>query len=271
MGKNTNDFDKDLNTLLEIASNEDLDYLVELIKGTWTNFFEIEDAYKQHAPNHTEYADLLASHVRRFGGNSFVNLGRGIFGSTDSCSVGPKYHEVVCDVAKFLKVNFNKEQPVELIEESIFAKVITDTLDKMSDDEKRNFLDSIGVTNLNGTGPALTAAAIAVFRAGGFKSYQLAVTIVNAILKKLIGRGLPFVGGPILTQSLKFLTGPVGWVVTGVWGLVDAASDAKRITVPAVLYIGTLRKKYNTPVCTKCQAQIPPSSKFCPECGAEIG
>lgn len=140
----------------------------------------------------------------------------------------------------------------------------------MSDAEKREFLESIGVTNLTGTGPALTAAAIMIFRAGGFNSYKMVIVIVNAILKAILGRGLPFKAAPILMKSLKFLSGPVGWAITGVWTLADVPSDAKRITVPAVLYIGTLRKKYNTPVCTKCQAQIPPSSKFCPECGAEI-
>ena len=151
----------------------------------------------------------------------------------------------------------------------MLSKVITDTIDAMSDEEKEEFLKSIGVP-IRGVGAGLTATAIAVFRAGGFKSYQLAVTVVNAILKTLIGRGLPFVAGPILAQSLKFLTGPVGLAITGVWALLDIASEAIRITVPAVLYIATLRKKHNTPVCPKCHAQVSIASKFCPECGAEI-
>ena len=271
MGKNTDDFDKDLNPVLEVATNEELGFLVDLMTGTWTNFLDIEEAYKKHAPKHTEYADLIAAHVRRFGGNSFVNIGRGLFKSGEAPFVGPKYQEIVYDVANHFKVNFNKNQPVDIVEDAIFAKVITDTLDKMSDDQKREFLDSIGIINLTGSGPALTSAVIAVFRAGGFKSYQLVAVVINAVLKALIGRGLPFAAAPILMKSLKFLTGPVGWAITGIWGLADAASAAKRITVPAVLYVGMLRKKYNTPICPECQAQISPAVKFCPECGTRIG
>ena len=270
MGKNTNDFDKDLNPLLEVASNADLDFLVNIVKGTWTNFLEIEDAYKKHYPNHGEYVDLLASHVRRFGGNTIANMGRGLFGHTDAALVGPKYHEIVCDVADNFKVNYNKQHSVEIIEDAIFMKAFSDTLEKMSDCERKEFLNSLGLSNITGSGPAITAAAIAIFKAGGFKSYQLTIVIVNAILKALIGRGLPFVAGPILVQSLKFLTGPVGWALTGAWSMVDISSPATRITIPAVLYIGTLRKKYNSIECQACHAMLSPEAKFCAECGEKI-
>ena len=45
--RNTDDYDDDLNPILEKASNEQLQPLVEIITGAFSNFLEIEEAYKQ--------------------------------------------------------------------------------------------------------------------------------------------------------------------------------------------------------------------------------
>ena len=66
--RNTDDYDDDLNPILEKASNEQLQPLVEIITGAFSNFLEIEEAYKAHHPNHVMYADLIASELRTFGG-----------------------------------------------------------------------------------------------------------------------------------------------------------------------------------------------------------
>ena len=82
-----------------------------------------------------------------------------------------------------------------------------------------------------------------VFNLGGFKSYQLTVIIVNAVLKALIGRGLTFGGNILLTRTMAILTGPIGWAITGVWTAVDIAGTAYRVTIPAVIQIAVLRQK----------------------------
>ena len=66
----------------------------------------------------------------------------------------------------------------------------------------------------------------AVFRAGGFKSYQLTLIIVNAVLKALIGRGLSLAGNATLVRSMAVLTGPIGWVITGLLTAIDIAGAA---------------------------------------------
>lgn len=269
--KNTSDFDKDLNPIIEIASNDELEFLVNLINDTPTGTLANEDAYIKHSPNHVEYADLIAAHIRMFGGNTLANVWRTINVPGVNTGIGPKYYEIVCDVAKKMKVKPVKSQPIEVVEQLIISKLIENTLNEMSDDEKIELLKSIGITNIIGTGPAITAAALLAFRAGGFASYKLAVTIVNCVLKKITGKGLSFVGNQILTKALKkILGGSMAWVATGSWLLIDIASPAMRITVPAVIYIAMLRKKYNTPVCQKCEAQLPDGAKFCPECGTKV-
>ncbi|MUU32146.1 hypothetical protein F7210_07185, partial [Helicobacter pylori] len=39
------------------------------------------------------------------------------------------------------------------------------------------------------------------------------------------------------------LTGPVGWIITGVWTAIDIAGPAYRVTIPACIVVTTLRLK----------------------------
>ena len=63
-------------------------------------------------------------------------------------------------------------------------------------------------------------------------------------MKALIGRGLSFAGNALLTRTMSILAGPIGWAITGVWTAVDIASPAYRVTVPAVIQVAFLRRKY---------------------------
>ena len=122
---------------------------------------------------------------------------------------------------------------------------MTDALERMTDAERLELAMSVGLKHLDGvSAQALTGVFLAVFRAGGFKSYQLTVIIVNAILKALIGRGLTFAGGTVLTRTAAILTGPLGWAATGLWTAVDIASPAYRVTIPAVIQVAFLRQKH---------------------------
>lgn len=124
-------------------------------------------------------------------------------------------------------------------------KILSDALDKMSKEELKELAESLGLKNTSGiTSQALTGIFQAIFKAGGFKSYQLTVIIVNAILKALIGRGLTFGGNILLTRTMAILTGPIGWIITGLWTAVDIAGPAYRITIPAVIQIAVLRQKH---------------------------
>ncbi|MNE56158.1 hypothetical protein D3C80_1510490 [compost metagenome] len=157
---------------------------------------------------------------------------------------GVLYREVLADVCDKLKVNYSSNSSVEKIEQNLLMKILTDALENMTPAQLKELADSIGVTSVNLLTPeAMVGIFQAVFRAGGFKSFQLTVIIVNAVLKALIGRGLTFAGGATLTRTMAVLTGPIGWVVTGAWTMVDIASPAYRVTIPAVIQVAALRQK----------------------------
>jgi len=194
-------------------------------------------AYKQHAPDHHQYWELIAAEIQCFGANTFVTMFRG--------GKGVEYREVLVDVCDKMKVNYNKEASVERIENCLLLKVLSDALEKMSPEELRKLAESVGVTNVGLLTPETMLGIFqAVFRSGGFKSYQLTLIVVNAVLKAMIGRGLSFAGNAALTRTIGILTGPIGWAVTGVWTAVDIASAAYRVTIPAVIQVAALRQKH---------------------------
>lgn len=262
--KNTTEFDQDLNPILEIADDSDLQPLVEYLQQKYSEGLTSSEAYKLHAPNHNAYADLIAKEIREMGGNSVANAIR--------MFKGPSYHEIVCDVANKLKAPYNKNQSVEEIEDSVLAKVLSTALEKMTSEEKEELLKSLGdkAGSLN-LGGLSSAALITLFRAGGFYSYQLTVIIANQVARTILGTGLTFATNATLTRVMSIVAGPIGLAVTGIWTAIDLAGPSFKVTIPSVIHIAMLRKKYNSINCPNCNALITnPTAKFCSECGHQI-
>lgn len=234
-------YDSDLEFLKEIKS-EDLGDLVYCLthdkdgEVRYTEELTTSDAYKAHHPEHNRYWESIAAEIQCFGANSFVTMLRG--------GKGVEYKEVLTDVCDKMKVNYNNNSSVEKIENNLLMKILTDAIENMSSEELKELAQATGVTNTSGITPeAMVSVFQAVFRAGGFKSYQLTLIIVNAVMKALIGRGLSFAGNAALTRTMAILTGPIGWVITGLWTAIDIAGPAYRVTIPAVIQAAVLRQK----------------------------
>lgn len=234
--------DRDLDFLGQIAS-EELGDLVCCIThdkdggARWTEELTENSRYKENYPDHHQYWELIAAEIQCFGANSFVTILRG--------GEGVLYKEVLMDVCDKMKVNYNKESSVEKIEANLLMKILTDALEKMNPEELRELATATGMKNTSGITPeAMVGIFQAVFRAGGFKSYQLTLVIVNAVMKALLGRGLTLAGNATLTRVMATLAGPIGWVITGLWTAVDVAGAAYRVTIPAVIQVAALRQKH---------------------------
>lgn len=234
-------YDADLEFLSKVSSS-DMDGLVTTLThdkdGSVRFTEELTGAveYKRHHPNHAAYWELVAAEIQSFGANTFATLFRG--------GKGVPYKEVLCDVCDKLKVNYSSKSSVDMIEQNLMMKIISDALDKMSPEEVRELAEDAGVPDFGALSKdAAMAAFIAIFRAGGFKSYQILVIVVNAVLKALIGRGLTFAATGAMTRTASILAGPIGWVITGLWTAFDIASPAYRVTIPAVIQVAVLRQK----------------------------
>lgn len=233
--------DSDL-VFLSQVSTADLDDLVCCLthdkkgQSRWTEMLTGSKKYKAYHPDHAKYWDDIASEIQCFGANSLTTLlrqGKGVL-----------YREILSDVCDKLKVNYNKKSSVEKIESNLLMKILNDAIEKMSADEIRQLGTELGIQNASTLTPQMLSASFqAIFKAGGFKSYQLTIIIVNAVLKALLGRGLPFVVAGPLMKYMAILTGPIGWALTSAWTAVSIAGPAYRVTIPIVIQIAFLRQK----------------------------
>lgn len=233
--------DSDLEFLSK-CSDKDLSGLVECLiydkdgETRWTEELSANEMYKKYKPQHSKYWQEIAAEIQCFGGNTFATMLRG--------GKGVKYKEVLIDVCDKMKVNYNKDSSVEVIEQSLLLKVLRDALEKMTPEELKKFASEVGVKNTSGiTSETLVTAFQVIFRSGGFKSYQLTLVLANTILKALIGRGLSFGGNILLTRTMAVLTGPIGWAITAIWTMIDVGGAAYRVTIPAVIQVAALRSK----------------------------
>lgn len=225
-------YDLDLNPILEIATDDELMPLVEYLLKKFSNSLESDYRYIAYPYEPHQYPDLIADEIRAMGGNSFANLLRG--------GEGISYHKVVCDVADQLKVCYDKASSADRIEELIIFKLFEDAWNKMSPSERENAIKEID-GNLNFTGPIATVSIMKLIKLGGFKSYQLAVIVANAVSKFVLGRGLSFGANAALTKSLSLFAGPVGWVISGIWTAIDLAGPSYKTTIPCVIQVATIR------------------------------
>lgn len=219
--------------ILNEFSNDELEVLVELIieKGWKSQFLSHDDTYKAHHPNHICYVEQIKKELRGFGGDTIMNMFR---------KGELPYREMLIDVCKKTKTPFNEKASLERIENALLEHVLEESWEKMSDAEKEELLK--GGSQNDGRGGFAAGALIAIFRAGGFNSYKLAMFIANSIAQAILGRGLSFVAGAVIGRGLAALTGPIGLILTGLWIVKDITGPNYNVTVPAVIYIAALRQ-----------------------------
>lgn len=227
----------DLPTLLRSSSDEDLEFLVSYILKASTESLSAKDEYKKHRPKHSRYSDLIAAEIREFGGNTFANMFRG---------EGPSYAEVVVDVCGQLKVT-----PVENVvenEKKVLMKIVEDSWEKLSPQEREEFLEEIRKAGHKGASlsaamPLSVIMAQLGVRLAGFMAYRMALVAANAVAKQVLGRGLAFAANASIARMIGAFAGPIGWIVTGLWTAIDLAGPAYRVTIPCVIHVAYLRQK----------------------------
>jgi small GTP-binding protein len=212
-------------------SSEDVKPIIKYLKMDETTL-DLDAKHKTRAN-----ADLISDYLCKMGSNDFATVFRS--------GNGVNYDEIVCDVGKKLKApGIDRSKSVEANEEAIINKLFADALDKMSEDEKRALLSSIGITKFDipyGSAGTLIIQQIARHY-GGFAVYRMSLILANMIARAIMGKGLAFAANAALTRSIGVALGPIGWVVTGAWLAVDLAGPAYRKTVPAVVHTAMLRQ-----------------------------
>jgi uncharacterized protein YaaW (UPF0174 family) len=272
MGKLNYRKDKHLD-LLSKMDNESLDVLVMIItkdkdgKLRDSEDLTLQDRYKQYNPDHSKYWDLIAADYQYFGANTLISAFR---------RSGVLYEEILTDTCKDMKVNLPKDSSITIKETNLLLKVLETALDEMSIDERKEFLKNLNYKGTDFSKQAIMTVIQTAIRMGGFASYQLALLVANAMAKQLLGHGLKLAANAGLTRAIGVIAGPIGWAITAAWTAIDMASPAKRITIPATIYIASLRQaelnkqafELNCPSCK--EPIINNNANFCPSCGEPL-
>ena len=234
-------YDEDLEFLRHMSSEELSGFAEILIRdpkdGEVRLTQDITESinYRRYGEDYAKYWEDLAEELQKFGGNTFANIFRG---------EGVLYREILCDVCDKQGVNYNKNAITVRIEQNLLQKILEDTESQLTGEQIEKLAEELGISATDLRAQGLTAAGMAMFKLGGFKSYQLTLQIVNFVWRTLFGHGLSLVTNAAISRALSVVTGPIGWVITGLWSAWDIASPAFRVTFPAVLQVIALRQVY---------------------------
>ncbi|MGY6153724.1 YaaW family protein [Paraburkholderia graminis] len=262
-----------LSALLQAADTEDLDILVDYLTDqgggrlalSGTNCKRLLLCKREGVYGETD-RNLIANEIRLFGGNTIINALRG--------NEGVSYTEVLEDVANHLKANFDRYDGIATVETAILRRLLVNSFDKMTGDEQVEAVKSLGFVDQSGLNPAALNANLLNASLSAAGTYNLAAIVANAVSQSVLGRGLTIAAGATLARTMGVLLGPISWVLTGVWTIVDLASPALRVTVPCVVQIAYIRQKalqrVKPSVCTSCETAPATGAKFCSECGSAV-
>lgn len=232
--------DDDLKFLAK-CHNDDLKVLTDYLttdkdgKERITEGLTSTEAYKICYPDKlNDIWDDVAHELQLFGGNTLLNIFRGH---------GVPYREILIDVCKKMKVNFNKDAKIELIEDSLLRKCLEDSIENMSAKDLQQLVLSMNIKTANYSKETMVAALQVAIRMGGFTSYKIAVVVANAVCKALLGRGLTVVANAALTRYMAIFAGPIGWLLLSIWTAIDIAGPAYRVTIPCCIQIAYMRRR----------------------------
>lgn len=225
---------------LDKASNDDLQALCHYLVYDKDGDVRLTEGLSQSELFHINYPNnvvallpAMRNELSLFGGNTLANMFRGH---------GVSYHELLQDVCDKKDVSYNEKNSSERLEELLLNKLFFEAVERMTDEQIREQMKALNVNVSNYSREAAIAALQTAVRVGGFNSYIIALQLANAVAKFLLGRGLSIAANAALTKWLAVFAGPIGWVVTALWTLIDIAGPAYRVTIPAVIQVAYIRR-----------------------------
>mgnify|MGYP002588094421 CR=1 FL=1 len=224
---------------LQQARNEDLKTLVDILTHDTNGEIRISeqltntDAYLYCYPNRLNRMwKEIAGELQHYGGNTLMNLYRG---------KGVAYREILEDVCRKMHVSLYDWENTVTLEKRLLKKICHEVVVHMSEKELRDLAVQLNIENKNPQKYMLVFALQIAIKKGGILFTRLALYITQMITKALLGCGLSFFGANVICKTLGLLGGPIGWVATIGWSMIDLASPAYRVTIPAVLQVSCMR------------------------------
>lgn len=251
------EYDSDLE-FLKKCTNEELEGLFNILvydkDGEKRTTEELTNSkeYKKYRKNFRLYWEKIAGELQHYGGNTLANIFRGH---------GVEYEEILDDVIEELKIDDSDLYTLKDKEDALLKQIFSNMVENMSISQKKELAKELGLKSLDFSKGAMLMGVQSIIKLGGVGLTRLAVTIAGYISKVAIGKMAMAGAG----KALGILTGPIGWGITGAWTLIDIASPAKRVTIPATVMVSCLRKIVEEREKNKNFIFLD-----CPDCGAKL-
>jgi len=232
--------DADLEFLKD-CDNEDLKVLADILiykkngKKRFTQELADERDFRHCNGDYQKVWDLIAGELQLYGGDSIINMVRRW--------KGVPYREILENVCGKMRVNYNKKSPTEKIEMNLIMKVVEDALEKMSEEEKREVVKEMKLDVEQPTTQIIMASLQAAIKVGGFRAYEIALIVANAISRALFGKGLSFAANAMLTRLMAIFAGPLGLIANILLTVPLITNTAYRVTIPATIQVAYMRQK----------------------------
>lgn len=234
--------DDDL-AFLQYCSEEDIRQLAEFIiydkdgEERIVSEIKADPTFKSLNGNTHQWRQswqLVAGELQHFGGDTLVNLFRG---------KGISYHEILTDVCDKLKVKYDNKSCAYDIENNLIERLVEMSWEKMSEVERQETLRTVDVNTF--AGPA-SQLIIQMIRSKGLGSLTWASWLADSARSTFAPFALGNIGGAaavgfVAQRGASAVAGPLALVVLTVPMITGAAY---RVTVPAVIQIAYMRRKY---------------------------
>ncbi|EDU61885.1 DUF3944 domain-containing protein, partial [Providencia stuartii] len=168
------------------CTNDDLSLLVSVLthdhkdgKKRWSERLTRKPEYQLYYPNHQRYWTDICAELQTYGANSLVSAVRG--------NKGVLYREILLDVCKKLKVNFNPKSDIETLEMNLLMTVMEKSLDKLNEEELRTLAHDLQLNLTNPTPQLVMIALQAAVRTSGFAALEIATVAAMSIIELLGG------------------------------------------------------------------------------------
>jgi len=207
------------------VTEEDFEILAEIIRNQGGVNCSLKTRNKYG--NKHKYVDAVIDELLKYGSYTFW--------------FKKPYVAVLTDVCENLDVKYDNNDEMGI---ALLGKVFGRIYDDLSHEKKNEIINAIFSDDNErrkyyGDGSSFSFEN--VFKMGDNKIlYILTMIMVNGIAKAILGRGLSLASGMIFTRALSLFSGPLAAII-GAWTIKELTGPAYRVTIPAVVYIESMR------------------------------
>lgn len=227
---------------LKTCSSEELDVLVNVLlrnkEGQPRSIVQLphHPLYKQHAPHHASYWEVIAGEIQRYGSNPLAALAR--------AGRGKHYIKILDNVCSRFSVQYIPDAAVEVIERSLCLALFSRALQHLSSPDLPAVCLAFGIAPTQMSYEAIRQGLLEAIRLDDHAGCLLMMLVANGAAQHASGVGYAASAPQAQQAVLRLFEKPLAAELSGVSSL-SVTGAAHWIIIPSVLQLAYLRAKKN--------------------------